>query len=69
MQAGGIAESLAALVAERCPDTRAKALAFGPLFYSQGKRLEILESAGLSPAHIADEVRALRAGVVAESLQ
>jgi 1-deoxy-D-xylulose-5-phosphate synthase len=69
MQAGGVADFLAALVRDRCPGTFAKALAFGPLFYPQGKRLEILASAGLSPAHIADEVRAMRAQVTAETLK
>ncbi len=60
MKTGGIAEYLASLVRERLPLVRVSALAFDELYYPQGTRSQILTSAGLSPAHIADEVLRLR---------
>jgi len=60
MRSGGVAEYLEFLIRDRSPDVRTSVMAFEPLFYPQGKRNEILRSAGLSPAHIVDEVRRLR---------
>lgn len=60
IETGGIAESLAALLGRERPNMLVSVLAFDGLFYPQGTRAEILASAGLSPAHIADEVRRLR---------
>jgi 1-deoxy-D-xylulose-5-phosphate synthase len=60
IETGGIAESLAALLGRERPNLLVSVLAFDGLFYPQGTRAEILASAGLSPAHIADEVRRLR---------
>lgn len=62
IQTGGIAQSLASLLRSRRTDVRTAVLAFGELFYPQGTRREILASAGLSSAHIADAVRQLRSG-------
>ncbi len=61
METGGIAEYLSNLVRRTLPGIAVSVLAFGELFYAQGSRSEILSSAGMSPAHIADEVRNLRA--------
>jgi 1-deoxy-D-xylulose-5-phosphate synthase len=64
IETGGVAKYLESLIAEKFPDIATAALAFGELFYPQGTRAEILASAGLSPAHIADEVKRLRAKVL-----
>jgi 1-deoxy-D-xylulose-5-phosphate synthase len=64
IETGGVAKYLESLIAEKFPDIATSALAFGELFYPQGTRAEILASAGLSPAHIADEVKRLRAKVL-----
>ncbi len=68
IETGGIAGYLADLVHSFCPEIRTSVLAFGELFYPQGTRAEILSSAGLSPAHIADEVKSLRERKLLESL-
>lgn len=65
---GGIGESLAELLSRARPRIRTGTLAFGELFYPQGTRAEILASAGLSPAHIADCVERLRTIVMEGSL-
>jgi len=61
---GGIGAELESLINRRLPALYTATLAFGELFYPQGKRGEILLSAGMSPAHIADEVRSLRTRVL-----
>ncbi len=66
VESGGIAEYLAALIERELPGSNVAILAFDELFYPQGTRAEILTSAGLSSAHIADAVRKLRAAVAEE---
>jgi len=61
IETGGIGEYLSNLVRRSLPGIAVSVLAFGDLFYAQGTRTEILASAGMSPAHIADEVRNMRA--------
>ena len=68
METGGIAEYLSGLVRRRYPGILTKELAFSELFYPQGTRAEILSSAGLSPVHIADEVKKLHECIPLESL-
>lgn len=58
---GSISRELESLVYKMNPRIRCTVLAFQELFYPQGTRSEILSAAGLSPAHIADSVAALRA--------
>lgn len=65
IRTGGLAESLAALCRERLPETRVSTLAFDELYYPQGTRSQILVSAGLSSAHIADEALRLRVALTA----
>ncbi len=60
---GGVSELIASLVARQVPEIAVETHAFDDVFYPQGTRQEILASAGLSPDHIADSVRRLRAGV------
>jgi len=60
IETGGIGEYLANLVRRSDAAIAVSVIAFGELFYAQGTRSEILASAGMSPAHIADEVRTLR---------
>lgn len=57
---GGIARELAALLQTHHQGVATDVLAFQEIFYPQGTRSEILTAAGLSPAHIADCVNALR---------
>jgi len=63
VETGGIAEHLASLLSTELPECKVATLAFDEIFYPQGTRAEILASAGLSSAHIADAVRKLRAAV------
>lgn len=63
---GSISRELDSLVHRNNPRIQCTVLAFQELFYPQGSRSEILAAAGLSPAHIADSVSALRAGVHSE---
>ncbi len=53
---GGIGEYLAGLLAEKGM-RNTKVLGFGDKFYSHGSREEVLEMAGLSPAHIKKAVK------------
>ncbi len=68
IRTGGFAEALASLVRERLSGVRASVMAFDELYYPQGTRAQILSSAGLSPAHVADEVRKAREARSAERL-
>jgi 1-deoxy-D-xylulose-5-phosphate synthase len=63
VETGGIAEHLSSLLATELPECNVATLAFDEIFYPQGTRAEILASAGLSSAHIADAVRKLRSAV------
>lgn len=65
---GGIGEHLADLARRANPGVMASVLAFDEIFYPQGTRSEILSSSALSPAHIADEIKALRSRKLLESL-
>lgn len=60
IRTGGLAEYLVSIIREKLPRLSASAMAFDELYYPQGTRNQILASAGLSPAHIADEVRRIR---------
>lgn len=60
---GSISRELESLLHRRNPRIRCSVLAFQELFYPQGSRSDILAAAGLSPAHIADSVAALRTAV------
>ncbi|HHU36563.1 MAG TPA: 1-deoxy-D-xylulose-5-phosphate synthase [Treponema sp.] len=64
---GGICRDIASLVKARNPTVNTEVLAFQEIFYPQGSREEILTSAGLSPAHIADCVTSLRARTLSDS--
>jgi len=68
IQTGGVGEYLSDLVHRVHPTIKTGILAFGELFYPQGTRSEVLSSAGLSPAHIADEIKSLRSRVLMDSL-
>jgi 1-deoxy-D-xylulose-5-phosphate synthase len=63
VQTGGICERLSFLLSSRYPSIATAVHAFDEHFYPQGSRAEILASAGLSPEHLADSVRRLRAAV------
>ncbi len=56
---GGISRYLQALINVHCPGVRTAAAGFGDAFFSQGKRCEILESAGLSSACLAARMEEL----------
>ena len=64
---GSISRDLAALLHTRSTVVYTDVLAFQEIFYPQGNRSEILTAAGLSPAHIADCVAALRERSLSDS--
>ncbi len=64
IRTGGIGLELADLCRRERHDIHVAVLAFDELFYPQGTRSEILQSAGLSAAHIADSLNALRLAAV-----
>lgn len=59
-ETGGIASDLSSLIRRFHPSIQTSVMSFPDLFYPQGNRQEILSSAGLSSAHIADEAVRLR---------
>ncbi|ULQ59708.1 1-deoxy-D-xylulose-5-phosphate synthase [Brucepastera parasyntrophica] len=67
IETGGISCALSEITRRSCPEKQISVMAFDEIFYPQGTRAEILASAGLSPAHIADEVAALRYTMVMDS--
>lgn len=69
IRTGGLAEYLASLVREKLPHAVCTAMAFDELYYPQGSRSQILSSAGLSPAHLVDEVRRLRETLAVDRLR
>ena len=68
IRTGGLAEYLVSVLRQRMPGLLCSALAFDELYYPQGTRAQILASAGLSPAHLADEVRRVRDVLSVENL-
>ncbi|HOT62279.1 MAG TPA: 1-deoxy-D-xylulose-5-phosphate synthase [Treponemataceae bacterium] len=65
---GGVGAALAEVARRARPDIHTSVLGFGELFYPQGTRAEVLASAGLSGAHIADEVKVLQSRVLMDLL-
>lgn len=61
VETGGVCQWLESRVIKLDPSLDTHILAFDELFYPQGTRSEIIASAGLSGAHIADGVQNLRA--------